>query len=95
MKTEKIKTIIINNDIFGSILKLFFKKLTFKKYYKEKYINPFFINIKNVNCSTTVRGFDIPPVQNVSQILSTWLFSSFVIIYSLSCKNSFIFSYLF
>ena len=30
------------------------------------------INKRYVNCSITSRGFVIPPVQNISHILSTW-----------------------
>jgi hypothetical protein len=41
------KTIIINNNIYGSIIKMFFTKLKFKKKPKKKYINKFFINIKS------------------------------------------------
>ena len=39
-----------------------------------------FINIKYVNCSITDKGFVIPPVQNISHILSILFFSSPVII---------------
>jgi hypothetical protein len=40
-------TIIINNNIYGSIIKMFFKELKFKKKIKSHYKNPFFINIKS------------------------------------------------
>jgi hypothetical protein len=42
-------TIIINNDLYGSIIKLFFTKLKFKKYFKPHHKNPFFIHIKDLN----------------------------------------------
>jgi hypothetical protein len=42
------KTIIINNDIYGSITKLFFDELTFKKYKKPHHKDPYYINIKDV-----------------------------------------------
>lgn len=41
------KTIIINNDIYGSIIKMFFTELKFKKKPKDRYKNKFFINIKS------------------------------------------------
>ena len=41
-------------------------------------------NNKKVNCSITVSGLLMPPVQNVSQILSTWLFNSPVTIVAFS-----------
>jgi len=41
-------TIIINNDLYGSIIKLFFKQLKFKKHINLTQKNPYFINIKNL-----------------------------------------------
>jgi hypothetical protein len=42
------KTIIINNNLYGSIIKLFFDDLILKKHKKTHHKNVYFINIKNV-----------------------------------------------
>ncbi len=47
--TLQNKTIIINNDLYGSIIKLFFHKLKLKKQVKSKHKNPYFVNIKTIN----------------------------------------------
>ena len=39
-------TIIINNDLYGSIIKLFFNDFKFKKEFKQHHTNPYYINIK-------------------------------------------------
>ncbi len=47
--TLQTKTIIINNDLYGSIIKLFFHKLKLKKQIKSKHKDPYFVNIKTIN----------------------------------------------
>ncbi len=47
--TLQLNTIIINNDLYGSIIKLFFHKLKLKKQVKSSHKNPYFVNIKTIN----------------------------------------------
>lgn len=57
-------TIIINNDIYKSIIKYFFTQLKFKKKVKSKYHHSHFINVKAHN----INGLHINNINNFTTI---------------------------